>query len=125
MSDLAARVRAARGYADLTQPELADRLGLEKQSIVRTEGGSRDPKKAELIAIAHICGVPVEFMTGGFGQVTRDELRDLLERIEDHLAGGEIDSTTLEIEAAAETDEGPPGEDERADDARGQAGSGS
>lgn len=81
MDDLAARVRAARGYADLSQKELAERLGLEKQSVVRTEAGARDPKRAEQIAIAHVCGVPVDFMTGGFGQVRPDALAEVLERV--------------------------------------------
>lgn len=70
MDDLAARVRAARGFADLSQSDLAERLGLEKQSVVRTEAGKRDPKLAEQIAIAHVCGVPVAFMVGGFEGLT-------------------------------------------------------
>lgn len=66
MNDVAARVRAARCWKDLDQDELAEQLGLERQSIVRTENGRRNPKRAELLAIASICDVPADFMTGGW-----------------------------------------------------------
>lgn len=63
MSEIANRVRAARGYADLTQKDLAAELGLDAQAVKRTEGGRRDPKPSELRDIARVCGLPYEWFT--------------------------------------------------------------
>lgn len=85
MSELAKRIRAARAWADLTQKELGDALGINEQSVKRTEAGTRDPGAPEQWAIAEITGVPRWFITDGFagaGQLEQDELRDRLERIE-------------------------------------------
>lgn len=121
MSAYAARYRAARGWADLNQQDLADRLGLEKQVIVRTEGGSRDPKLGELIAVAAVCGVPEEFMVDGFGRVERDELLDRLERIEAALSDGlngqrqaivDLMSTVAPGEPSAEDEPSTPPEED-------------
>ena len=87
MSDYAARMRAARAYADLTQVELADRLGVDEQTIKRREAGKQDPKKGERIAVASICGVPPSFMEDGFGVPSPDEIVGRLERIEAALGG--------------------------------------
>lgn len=63
MSELAKRVRAARGYAGISQRELAARLGVDDKTVKRTEAGQRDPKPPELNAIAEICGLPRAFFT--------------------------------------------------------------
>lgn len=63
---LARRYRAARAWADLEQDELAKRLGLDRQTVIRRESGEKLPKAAELIAVASVCGVPEEFMLNGF-----------------------------------------------------------
>lgn len=78
MSQYAARYRAARAYADLSQDKLAGRLGIDAQTIKRRESGKQDPKKAELIAVAAVCDVPLEFMEGGWGSLTRDEMAGLV-----------------------------------------------
>lgn len=91
MSALAKRYRAARAYAGLKQEELAEALGVDVQTIKRREGGTGDPKLAEQIAVAAVCGVPREFMTGGFetltGEPTRDEIRDRLDALQELLIG--------------------------------------
>lgn len=61
MSELAARVRAARAYKGINQQELADELGVDVQTVKRRESGNNDPKKGEQRAIAAICGVPKDF----------------------------------------------------------------
>lgn len=78
MTQYAARYRAARGFAGLTQEALAHELGVEVQTIKRRESGEKEPKKAELIAVAAICGVPLEFMEHGWGRATPDELGRLV-----------------------------------------------
>jgi transcriptional regulator with XRE-family HTH domain len=75
----ARRYRAARAYAGLTQEELANKLGVDEQTIKRRESGKQEPKKAELIAVAALCEVPVEFLEHGWGFAGRDELSGLVE----------------------------------------------
>lgn len=80
MSDYSPRIRAARTYAGLSQKELADALGVDEQTIKRRESPSgKEPKPGERIAIASVCGVPVEFMEVGFGEIQRDEILDDLD----------------------------------------------
>lgn len=64
--DYPARLRAARGYAGLTQRELADRLGIERQTIIRREDGKGRPGPGEALAVARACGVPEAFMERGW-----------------------------------------------------------
>jgi transcriptional regulator with XRE-family HTH domain len=75
----AARIRAARGYANLTQQQLADALGVDVQTVKRRESpAGSDPKKGERLAIAAACSVPPDFMEGGFPPVLSTEAQDRL-----------------------------------------------
>jgi transcriptional regulator with XRE-family HTH domain len=75
----AARIRAARGYANLTQQQLADALGVDVQTVKRRESpAGSDPKKGERLAIAAACGVPPDFMEGGFPPALSSEAQDRL-----------------------------------------------
>jgi transcriptional regulator with XRE-family HTH domain len=89
MSDYAARIRAARAYAGLKQDELAERLGVDTNTIKRREAGTQNPKRGELLAIAAITGVPVSFMEHGFGETDEAEVLKRLDRIEALLAGAD------------------------------------
>lgn len=82
MSVHAARIRAARAFAGLTQGQLAERLGVDVQTVKRREAGGRAPRRGELLAIASICGVPPAFMEHGFGEPGPGELLDLLDRLD-------------------------------------------
>lgn len=82
MSQYASRIQAARAYAGLTQPQLAERLGIAVETIKRREKGTHDPNKGERIAIASICGVPASFMEHGFGMYEESDVIRRLERIE-------------------------------------------
>lgn len=90
MSELAARFRAARAYADLTQLELAQALGIDVQTVKRREASKGDPKRAELIAIASITGVPETFMLDGFNWSYEKKLRVPPEDGADREPPGEI-----------------------------------
>jgi transcriptional regulator with XRE-family HTH domain len=87
VSTQAHRYRAARVYAGLGQQELGDALGVDRQTVGKRESGEQEAKKAELIAVAHVCEVPVEFLLGGFpalgAEPTRSELRQRLEKLEE------------------------------------------
>lgn len=61
-----ARIRAARAYANLSQPDLADAIGMSLPTYKRAELGNRPVSTAELLSIARACEVPPSFLTGGF-----------------------------------------------------------
>jgi transcriptional regulator with XRE-family HTH domain len=57
------RLRAARAYAGLTIDELAERIGVGRQTIVRNERGDREPKRMEIREIADACDLPLQFFS--------------------------------------------------------------
>ena len=73
-TELARRYRAARCYAGLTQLQLANRLGVDEQTVKRRERGGGDPKLSEQLAVAHFCGVPETFMVYGWAAIPIHEL---------------------------------------------------
>jgi transcriptional regulator with XRE-family HTH domain len=66
MSDQGSRLRAARAFAGLTQPQLAERLELGEVTYASSERGVRDVPRRELLAIAEATGVPMWFLEGGW-----------------------------------------------------------
>jgi transcriptional regulator with XRE-family HTH domain len=79
MPDYRPRIRAARLWADLTQQQLADELGVDVQTIKRRENDrASQPKRGERLAIAAICGVPPEFLEEGFGGHAESEISERL-----------------------------------------------
>jgi transcriptional regulator with XRE-family HTH domain len=65
--EAARRARAARAYARLTRAELAARCGLTAGQLKLLEDGRRRvTTRSEMCAIGDACGVPSEFMDGGF-----------------------------------------------------------
>lgn len=57
----AARIKAAREWAQISQEELAHRAGVEVQWVKRRERGKQESKAGELVAIAAACGLPVQW----------------------------------------------------------------
>lgn len=113
-TELARRYRAARAYAGLDQDDLAERLGLHESTVKRREAGKDDPKPAERIAVASICGLPESFFDLSTGpQPYSDELAERLGRIELALNG-----FTNEREALSDLAEGvdPGGGDDEDDE---------
>lgn len=66
MSGLPNRLRAARAFADLTQPELAAKIELGEVTYASSERGQRSVPRRELLAIAEACEVPMWFLEGGW-----------------------------------------------------------
>lgn len=66
MSTLPARLRAARAFAGLTQPELAEKIELGQVTYALSEKGQRETPRRELLAIAEACEVPMWFLEGGW-----------------------------------------------------------
>lgn len=62
-----ARLRAARGYANLTQRKLAKLMGTSVETLSRIENGHRTASQEEIDKIMSFCeGVPMEFIRTGF-----------------------------------------------------------
>jgi transcriptional regulator with XRE-family HTH domain len=75
MSDLGARVRAARGYANLSQPQLADKLGISRSTITRLETSGKTvaqgyKEEALIERIAKACDLPDAFFAVDFDRLT-------------------------------------------------------
>ncbi|MGU3541000.1 helix-turn-helix transcriptional regulator [Methylobacterium sp. A54F] len=62
----AAHIRAARALLDITQAELAERVGISKTGLNNIERGNADPKASTLAAIErYLAGVGIEFLNHG------------------------------------------------------------
>jgi transcriptional regulator with XRE-family HTH domain len=59
-----ARLRACRRERDMSQDELAQKMGTSKQVISRYEIGMRVPKITVASEFARILGVPVDYLLG-------------------------------------------------------------
>lgn len=56
------RLRIAREWANLEQEELAERMGITRQSVGSAERGRTKPRKITLNAWALACGVPASWL---------------------------------------------------------------
>jgi len=59
------RVAQGRRRAGLTQPALAEKVGVSRPTIARIEAGKTSPSVALALAIARELGEPVETLFGG------------------------------------------------------------
>lgn len=62
---LADRLAKARHHCGYTQGELADRLGISRNSVSNYESGTTVPRRLVLRAWAEECAVPVEWLESG------------------------------------------------------------
>lgn len=63
-----ARLRKARNHANLTQAELAKRVGVTQSAIGNIEAGSRGLSSG-VVRIARVCGVSVDWLATGAGDM--------------------------------------------------------
>ncbi|MEC4837471.1 helix-turn-helix transcriptional regulator [Mycobacteroides chelonae] len=59
------RLRIAREHRGLEQAELADLIGVSRNTISNAENGRNEPRKILLNAWALACGVPVKWIENG------------------------------------------------------------
>lgn len=59
-----ARIRIMRNFLGLTQAELAEKVGVSKQAITTYETGKREPPFRNLIRLARIFKVSVDWLLG-------------------------------------------------------------
>lgn len=93
--ELAKRVRAARAYAEITQEDMASRLGLSTVTYKRIEAAKRELTLDEVARISEITLMPLDFFTKDLqelGQTAehqqqlesmREELKALVDRLGD------------------------------------------
>ena len=65
LNTLPIRLRVSRDHAGLTQTELAERMGVSRQTIANAENGARQPRKVVLTSWAFACGVDVDWLRTG------------------------------------------------------------
>lgn len=61
------RLKRARDHAGLDQHELAEKVGLSRNSVINYEKGTTVPKPYAVMAWAMCCGVSYEWLAGGGG----------------------------------------------------------
>lgn len=57
--EIGARLRAARLHANLTQLQLAERIGRDHRTVHRWEYAERIPSLEDLLLLAHVLDVPL------------------------------------------------------------------
>jgi transcriptional regulator with XRE-family HTH domain len=80
--EIAARLRAARGYKGFTQAQLAERLDISVETLSRMENGKGPVSDRRRARIGQLCGVPPEFMDAGFAPLERP-ITDVEQRLYD------------------------------------------
>ena len=59
------RIRIARLHRGMTQPQLADKLGISQPAVAQMEIDVRDMKMSTVTRIAEVLGVPPEWIAFG------------------------------------------------------------
>lgn len=57
--EIGANIRAAREYRNLTQEQLGEKAGVDRQAVGHIEAGQVSPYLDTLLRIAHALGVPL------------------------------------------------------------------
>lgn len=60
--DIKISLAAARVNANLTQEELAGKLGVSKSTVISWESGKSEPKLSQVQAISILSGIPMDFI---------------------------------------------------------------
>ncbi len=101
---LGERIRSARKNRDMSQAQLAVRLGVEQSTIKAWETDKRAPRANRLVMLAGVLDVTFAWLLGGQDEpslsspaASLGELRDDLERVERRL------SELVAVVAAART----------------------
>ncbi len=63
--DLRKRLKAARLLADLEQAELAERIGVARQTVSNWERGLAEPSATHFVRWAKVTGQPLEWLAEG------------------------------------------------------------
>ncbi|RKN11586.1 helix-turn-helix domain-containing protein [Streptomyces radicis] len=66
--EIGRRIRTVLEHADLTQERLAERLGVDRMTLVRIELAVTSPRVVRLLHIARALGIPPARLTGRAGR---------------------------------------------------------
>gem|GEM_PF-6952398 len=84
-TEVGKRIRAARGYKGLSQPQLAAAIKVGRVKVTDWEMGRDEPDDGDLYKISTACGLPIEFFSvnlQALGEpVSADDLFSVLEEI--------------------------------------------
>lgn len=64
MSTFQERLLELRNQYNLTQQQMAEKLGITQPAYIRYENGTAEPKQAVLIKIADIFDVTIDYLIG-------------------------------------------------------------
>ena len=81
METLKNRVKSARVNSEMSQQDLADRLGITKQSISQYERGVRTPDVETLVALGDVLNLSIDYLTGRSDVTVRFLNEDDLNRL--------------------------------------------
>lgn len=65
------RIGDLRRAAELSQDQLADRMGVERRTVQRYENAVSDPRYADMLLLAHALGVHITDLTADPDSTTR------------------------------------------------------
>lgn len=103
MSNIGKKIRMARKSADLTQSELANKIGTTSQMVGSWERGERNPKWKTLQKLAEVLGVPAHFFISE-DEVEPEGPEDILIRIDANSKAKQVWKTEIYFESKAERD---------------------
>lgn len=82
------RIRDLREDHDMTQDELAEKLGISKRTLLRYESGTSEPNISTLISLSLLFNVSIDYIVGSKDSETIDtpnviaELDSIITQIE-------------------------------------------
>lgn len=71
------KIKQARKQAELTQQQVADKVGIAKEVYQMYEYGTRNPRLEKLKAIAEACGTSLEYFGNDVKKLQKSALKCL------------------------------------------------
>lgn len=84
MQEIGARIASLRREADLTQAELAEKLGISYQAVSSWERGASMPDISKLMDLARTLNVTVDALLGGEPEEEKEEVTELAPEVVEH-----------------------------------------
>jgi transcriptional regulator with XRE-family HTH domain len=100
---IAGRIREARLALNLTEEDLANRLGVGPETVTEWESGDRDPRSNRVIMLAGVLGVSAHWLLDGSADVGPAERSEPAEALRAQIESvrmkmGELESLIADME---------------------------